>query len=29
MDGFMTFAIYVWLCTAVIASIYAIIDRRS
>ena len=28
MDWFMTFAIYVWMCTAVVASIYIILDGR-
>ena len=28
MDGLMTFGIYVWMCTAVVASIYIILDGR-
>lgn len=28
MDWFMTFAIYVWMCTAFVASIYIILDGR-
>ena len=26
MDGLMTFAIYVWMCTAFVASVYIIVD---
>ena len=28
MDWFMTFAIYAWMCTAFVASIYIILDGR-